>query len=155
MHLHPRGGDEAKSTDCASPEGEGHQGIAGRGGDVKHCEAGVPLRPHVFSASDLSGDQRGRRAVVCRGLCQPPCRGFASRVIISFLGRPEVVLDEGSDMGAMDDAKHNAEKLVGKAKEGIGDATDNERLQAEGKLDQAKAEAKKIGDDVKDAFDKN
>lgn len=56
-------------------------------------------------------------------------------------------------MGAMDDAKHNTEKLVGKAKEGIGDATDNESLQAEGKLDQAKAEAKKLGDDVKDAFD--
>lgn len=57
-------------------------------------------------------------------------------------------------MGAMDDAKHNVEKMVGKAKEGIGDATDNEKLQAEGKLDQAKAEAKKLGDDVKDAFDK-
>jgi len=54
----------------------------------------------------------------------------------------------------MDDAKHNAEKLVGKAKEHIGDATDNEDLEAEGKLDQAKASAKKIGDDVKDAFDK-
>jgi len=58
-------------------------------------------------------------------------------------------------MGGMDDAKHNTEKLVGKAKEGIGDATDNESLEAEGKLDQAKAEAKKLGDDVKDAFDKD
>jgi uncharacterized protein YjbJ (UPF0337 family) len=57
-------------------------------------------------------------------------------------------------MGIMDDAKHNAEKAVGKAKEGIGDATDNERLEAEGKRDQVKADAKKIGDDVKDAFDK-
>lgn len=57
-------------------------------------------------------------------------------------------------MGAMDDAKHNVEKMMGKAKEGIGDMTDNEKLEAEGKLDQAKAEAKKLGDDVKDAFDK-
>lgn len=57
-------------------------------------------------------------------------------------------------MGAMDDAKHNAEKLVGKAKESIGDATDNDKLKAEGKLDQAKADAKKVGDDIKDAFDK-
>lgn len=57
-------------------------------------------------------------------------------------------------MGAMDDAKHNAEKLVGKAKEGIGAATDNEKLEAEGKLDQVKADAKKVGDDVKDAFEK-
>ena len=57
-------------------------------------------------------------------------------------------------MGIMDDAKHNTEKAVGKAKEGIGEATDNERLEAEGKRDQVKADAKKIGDDVKDAFDK-
>ncbi|MBN7793967.1 CsbD family protein [Microbacterium esteraromaticum] len=57
-------------------------------------------------------------------------------------------------MGAMDDAKHNAEKLVGKAKESIGDATDNDKLKAEGKLDQAKADAKKVGDDIKDAFNK-
>ncbi|MFD5224074.1 CsbD family protein [Microbacterium sp. NPDC058342] len=56
-------------------------------------------------------------------------------------------------MGAMDDAKHNVEKMVGKAKEGIGDATDDESLQAEGKVDQVKADAKKVGDDVKDAFD--
>ena len=56
-------------------------------------------------------------------------------------------------MGAMDDAKHNMEKMAGKAKEGIGDATDNESLEAEGKMDQVKADAKKVGDDVKDAFD--
>jgi len=54
----------------------------------------------------------------------------------------------------MDDAKHNMEKATGKAKENIGDATDNENLEAEGKMDQVKADAKKIGDDVKDAFDK-
>jgi len=53
----------------------------------------------------------------------------------------------------MDDAKHNMEKMAGKAKEGIGDATDNESLEAEGKMDQVKADAKKVGDDVKDAFD--
>lgn len=57
-------------------------------------------------------------------------------------------------MGLMDDAKHNMEKATGKAKENIGDATDNENLEAEGKMDQVKADAKKIGDDVKDAFDK-
>ncbi|UWF77558.1 CsbD family protein [Microbacterium neungamense] len=60
-------------------------------------------------------------------------------------------------MGAMDKAKHKAEEMVGKAKEGIGDATDNESLQAEGKLDQAKANVKQAGDEVKegvkDAFD--
>jgi uncharacterized protein YjbJ (UPF0337 family) len=56
-------------------------------------------------------------------------------------------------MGIGDDIKHNTEKAVGKAKEGIGDATDNERLEREGQADQAKANVKKIGDDVKDAVD--
>lgn len=54
-------------------------------------------------------------------------------------------------MGIGDDIKHNAENLVGKAKEGIGDATDNESLEAEGKGDQASANVKKAGDDIKDA----
>jgi uncharacterized protein YjbJ (UPF0337 family) len=56
-------------------------------------------------------------------------------------------------MGVGDDIKHNTEKAVGKAKEGIGDATDNERLEREGQVDQAKASMKKAGDDVKDAVD--
>jgi uncharacterized protein YjbJ (UPF0337 family) len=55
-------------------------------------------------------------------------------------------------MGIGDDIKHNTEEAVGKAKEGIGDATDNERLEAEGKADQANAKIKKVGDDVKDVF---
>lgn len=55
-------------------------------------------------------------------------------------------------MGLGDDIKHNAEEWKGKAKEAVGDATDNESMEAEGKLDQAKAHAKKVGDDVKDAF---
>jgi uncharacterized protein YjbJ (UPF0337 family) len=55
-------------------------------------------------------------------------------------------------MGIGDDIKHNTEDMVGKAKEGIGDATDNERLEAEGKADQASAKVKKVGDDVKDVF---
>ncbi|NLP84802.1 CsbD family protein [Microbacterium sp. CFH 90308] len=55
-------------------------------------------------------------------------------------------------MGMGDDIKHNAEDMKGKAKEAVGDATDNERLQAEGQTDQAKANLKKAGDDVKDAF---
>ena len=35
-------------------------------------------------------------------------------------------------MSFTDKVKNKAEELTGKAKEGIGDATDNERLQAEG-----------------------
>ncbi|MCW3493002.1 CsbD family protein [Microbacterium sp. SSM24] len=55
-------------------------------------------------------------------------------------------------MGMGDDIKHNMEDMKGKAKEAVGDATDNERLEAEGKADQTKANLKKAGDDVKDAF---
>jgi uncharacterized protein YjbJ (UPF0337 family) len=55
-------------------------------------------------------------------------------------------------MGLDDDIKHNAEDMKGKVKEKVGDATDNERLQAEGVADQASAKIKKAGDDVKDAF---
>ena len=55
-------------------------------------------------------------------------------------------------MGIGDDIKHNTEEMVGKVKEGVGDATDNERLEAEGQADQAKANVKKVGDDVKDVF---
>lgn len=51
-----------------------------------------------------------------------------------------------------DDRMHNAaEDLKGKAKEAWGDATDNESLEAEGKMDQAKAEVKDKVEDVKDA----
>ena len=55
-------------------------------------------------------------------------------------------------MGTGDDIKHGAEEMKGKVKEGVGDMTDNESLEAEGKVDQAKANLKQAGDDVKDAF---
>jgi len=55
-------------------------------------------------------------------------------------------------MGTGDDIKHGAEEAKGKVKESVGDLTGNERLEAEGKVDQAKANIKQAGDDVKDAF---
>lgn len=55
-------------------------------------------------------------------------------------------------MGLDDKIKNAAQDLTGKAKEAVGNLTDNERLVAEGKADQVKAEAKKTGEDVKDAF---
>ena len=64
-------------------------------------------------------------------------------------------------MGMDDQASHKAEDLKGKAKETAGKATDNERLEGEGKGDQASASVKSAGDkakgaveDVKDAFKK-
>ncbi len=55
-------------------------------------------------------------------------------------------------MGIADKAKNAAQDLAGKAKEAVGDATDNERLEAEGKADQAEAKVRKTGEDIKDAL---
>jgi uncharacterized protein YjbJ (UPF0337 family) len=54
---------------------------------------------------------------------------------------------------ALGDKIGNAvEDLTGKAKEAAGKATDNASLEAEGKSDQASAQLKKTGEDVKDVF---
>lgn len=53
-------------------------------------------------------------------------------------------------MGIGDDIGNKAEEFKGKAKEGVGDLTGNERMEAEGKLDQAKSQAKQGIEDVKD-----
>ncbi|MBW4042566.1 MAG: CsbD family protein [Acidobacteria bacterium] len=54
---------------------------------------------------------------------------------------------------ALDDTIGNAaENVAGKAKEAVGKATDNDRLEAEGKADQTKAQLKQTGEDVKDVF---
>lgn len=55
-------------------------------------------------------------------------------------------------MGAGDKMENAAEDLKGKAKEGAGKVSGNEKLEAEGKTDQAVADVKKAGEDVKDAF---
>lgn len=55
-------------------------------------------------------------------------------------------------MGLGDKISNAAEDAKGKVKEGVGDATDNERMEAEGKGDQMSASAKKAGENVKDGF---
>ncbi|MDM7830036.1 CsbD family protein [Cellulomonas edaphi] len=55
-------------------------------------------------------------------------------------------------MGLDDKAKNVAEDATGKLKEAAGKATDDERLEAEGKADQSKADLKQAGEKVKDAF---
>ncbi|GEN81348.1 CsbD family protein [Actinotalea fermentans] len=52
-----------------------------------------------------------------------------------------------------DKMEHKAEELGGKAKEALGKASDDEKLEAEGRGEQTKANLKQAGDKVKDAFD--
>jgi len=55
-------------------------------------------------------------------------------------------------MALGDKISNAAQDITGKGKEAVGKATDNESLEAEGHADQAKASAKKAGEDVKDIF---
>lgn len=54
-------------------------------------------------------------------------------------------------MGLGDKISNKAEEVVGKAKEKIGDVTNNEKLQAEGLGDQADAKVKQAAEHVEDA----
>jgi uncharacterized protein YjbJ (UPF0337 family) len=55
----------------------------------------------------------------------------------------------------MDDKmKHSAEGTLGKAKEKLGETTDDQSLEREGKKDQSKSDLKQAGEKVKDAFNK-
>ncbi len=58
-------------------------------------------------------------------------------------------------MGLGDKIKNAAENASGKAKETTGKATDNERLEGEGKVDQTKASVKKTAEDAKDKLSGN
>jgi uncharacterized protein YjbJ (UPF0337 family) len=55
-------------------------------------------------------------------------------------------------MGIGDKIENTKDDLMGKGKEGAGKVTDNERLEAEGRADQSKADIKQAGEKVKDAF---
>jgi uncharacterized protein YjbJ (UPF0337 family) len=55
-------------------------------------------------------------------------------------------------MGLDDKIENKAEELGGKAKEGVGRATDDEELEAQGRADQAKSNLKQAGEKIKDAF---
>lgn len=55
-------------------------------------------------------------------------------------------------MGVSDKFEAGMDKMKGKAKEAIGHVTDNDKLIAEGKIDQAKGAVKDTVEDVKDVF---
>jgi uncharacterized protein YjbJ (UPF0337 family) len=54
-------------------------------------------------------------------------------------------------MSAVDKIKNAAQETKGKVKEAAGKVCDNERLEAEGKADQAWANIKQVGEDIEDA----
>ncbi|MEV5707741.1 CsbD family protein [Actinoallomurus sp. NPDC052274] len=55
-------------------------------------------------------------------------------------------------MSAQDKAANTGDKIKGKAKETVGKVTGNEEMEAEGKADQVKGDAKQAGEKVKDVF---
>jgi uncharacterized protein YjbJ (UPF0337 family) len=55
-------------------------------------------------------------------------------------------------MGTDDKLRNQGQDLKGKAKETMGQATDDEELEAAGKADQGKASLKQAGEKVKDAI---
>ncbi|MEF2978896.1 CsbD family protein [Subtercola sp. YIM 133946] len=57
-------------------------------------------------------------------------------------------------MSASDKISNAAQDLKGKAKEAVGNVTNDDSKVAEGKADQAGASAKKAGENVKDVFKK-
>ena len=57
-------------------------------------------------------------------------------------------------MGKDDKLENSADEMVGKGKQALGNATDDDDLAAEGKKDEAKSDVKKAGENIKDAFKK-
>ena len=63
-----------------------------------------------------------------------------------------VVLATGGYPRLMGEIENKLDQVVGDTKEKIGGATDNEDLQAEGALQNAKGNLKDAGEKIKDAF---
>jgi uncharacterized protein YjbJ (UPF0337 family) len=59
---------------------------------------------------------------------------------------------EETAMSTDDKMKHSAESGLGRAKEKLGDATDDPSLEAEGKKDQSRSDLKQAGEKAKDVF---
>jgi uncharacterized protein YjbJ (UPF0337 family) len=55
-------------------------------------------------------------------------------------------------MGLSDKMDNAREQLSGKAKEATGKVTDDEQLEAEGKVEQSEADLKQAGEKFKDVF---
>jgi uncharacterized protein YjbJ (UPF0337 family) len=62
-----------------------------------------------------------------------------------------IATTEEDNMGLDDKLKNKAQEAKGKAKEGAGAASDDQRLKNQGKDDQIKSNLKQAGENVKDA----
>jgi uncharacterized protein YjbJ (UPF0337 family) len=60
--------------------------------------------------------------------------------------------DDRSRKATRNKTRNTAQKVKGQLKEAAGAATGDERLEAEGRADKAKANLKQAGEKVKDAF---
>ena len=54
-------------------------------------------------------------------------------------------------MSFSDKVRNKAEEMTGKTKQSVGDATDNERLNAKGQAQETSAQTKQAGEHLKDA----
>jgi uncharacterized protein YjbJ (UPF0337 family) len=63
-----------------------------------------------------------------------------------------MALDDRSRRRAGNKARNKAQELKGQVKEATGRATDDPRLEAEGRSDQTRANLKQAAEKVKDAF---
>ena len=64
---------------------------------------------------------------------------------------PKVLRWQYTPMSTSKKAKHTVERLAGRVKENVGEATGSDRLRNEGKVDQVKARVKMSGERLKDA----
>ena len=55
-------------------------------------------------------------------------------------------------MGWLDKLRNKKDEASGAAKEQAGKATNDERMEREGKIDQTKSNLKQAGENIKDAF---
>ena len=74
----------------------------------------------------------------------PPGNNGYPHITCTTMWRTEMAFDDKVD--------NKAEEVGGKVKEGVGKATDDERLEAEGKADQSGSKLKQAAENVKDAF---
>ena len=134
--------------------------VTGRRGRVLSVGAGLLLnaasaatRYGVFDAGMVSSRDPAYTVVPQRERLAAREAAVRGEFTTSPVGAPDphTTTRGVDDMAMGDKIDHKAEELKGKAKEGIGKATDDHRLEGEGKADQASGHVKQAGDKIKDA----